>query len=38
VGVTRQLEDEGVEKLNKPFDQLIEALANTSPWRAREAT
>jgi transaldolase len=29
--VTRQLEDEGVEKFNKPFDKLIEALTQKSP-------
>ena len=28
--VTRQLEDDGVEKFNKPFDQLLQTLANTS--------
>jgi transaldolase/transaldolase/glucose-6-phosphate isomerase len=25
--VTQQLEDEGVEKFNKPFDKLMETLA-----------
>jgi len=29
--VTRQLEDEGVEKFNKPFDNLMEILAQKSP-------
>jgi transaldolase len=29
--VTRQLEDEGVEKFNKPFDKLMETLAQGSP-------
>lgn len=29
--VTQQLEDDGVEKFNKPFDKLIQALANRSP-------
>ena len=29
--VTRQLEDEGVEKFNKPFDKLMEALTQKSP-------
>jgi transaldolase len=29
--VTRQLEDEGVEKFNKPFDKLMETLAQRSP-------
>jgi len=28
--VTRQLEDEGVEKFNKPFDKLMESLAQGS--------
>jgi transaldolase len=28
--VTRQLEDEGVEKFNKPFDKLMETLAQRS--------
>jgi transaldolase len=34
--VTQQLEDEGVEKFNKPFDKLMEALAKTSPRQVRE--
>ncbi len=34
--VTQQLEDEGVEKFNKPFDKLMEALAKTSPRWSRE--
>jgi transaldolase/transaldolase/glucose-6-phosphate isomerase len=29
--VTQQLEDEGVEKFNEPFDKLMEALANAPP-------
>jgi len=29
--VARQLEDEGVEKFNKPFDKLMETLAQRSP-------
>jgi transaldolase len=29
--VTRQLEDEGVEKFNKPFDKLMATLAQRSP-------
>jgi len=29
--VTRQLEDEGVEKFNKPFDKLMETLTQKSP-------
>jgi transaldolase len=29
--VTRQLEDEGVEKFNQPFDKLMETLAQKSP-------
>ena len=29
--VTQQLEDDGVEKFNKPFDKLMQALANSSP-------
>ena len=28
--VTQQLEDDGVEKFNKPFDKLLQTLANTS--------
>jgi transaldolase len=31
--VTQQLEDEGVEKFNKPFDKLLQTLANSSPGR-----
>jgi transaldolase len=31
VNVTRQLENEGVEKFNKPFDKLMETLAQRSP-------
>jgi transaldolase len=27
--VTRQLEEEGVEKFNQPFDELMETLAKT---------
>ncbi len=34
--VTQQLEDEGVEKFNKPFDKLMETLAKTSPRQMRE--
>jgi transaldolase len=34
--VTQQLEDEGVEKFNKPFDTLMETLAKTSPRQVRE--
>jgi len=29
--VTQQLEDDGVEKFNKPFDKLLQALASRSP-------
>lgn len=29
--VTQQLEDEGVEKFNQPFDKLLQTLASTSP-------
>ena len=29
--VTRQLEDEGLEKFNKPFDKLMETLSQRSP-------
>jgi transaldolase len=29
--VTRQLEDEGVDKFSKPFDKLMETLAQRSP-------
>jgi hypothetical protein len=28
--VTRQLEDEGVDKFNKPFDKLMETLVQRS--------
>ena len=28
--VTQQLEDEGVKKFDKPFDELMETLAKTS--------
>jgi hypothetical protein len=36
--VTRQLEDEGVEKFNQPFDKLPETLAQRSPRHlARES-
>jgi transaldolase len=36
--VTRQLEDEGVDKFNKPFDKLIETLAQRSqPLLQRES-
>ena len=31
--VTQQLEDDGVEKFNKPFDKLLQTLASTSPCR-----
>ncbi|MHC4538252.1 MAG: transaldolase family protein [Planctomycetota bacterium] len=31
---TQQLEDEGVEKFNKPFDKLMEALVKTSACQA----
>jgi len=34
--VTQRLEDEGVEKFNKPFDRLMEVLAKTSPCQSRE--
>jgi transaldolase len=33
--VTRQLEDEGVEKFNQPFDKLMETLAQRSPRRLK---
>jgi transaldolase len=36
--VTQQLEDEGVEKFNKPFDKLMETLERRSPWQASAAT
>lgn len=29
--VTQQLEDEGVDKFNQPFDKLMATLAQTSP-------
>ena len=35
--MTQQLEDEGVEKFNKPFDKLMETLAKTSPRQLRES-
>ncbi|MCX7044074.1 MAG: transaldolase [Candidatus Sumerlaeota bacterium] len=35
--VTQQLEDEGVEKFNKPFDKLMETLAKTPTRQARDA-
>jgi len=35
---TQQLEDEGVEKFNGPFDKLMETLAKTSPRKVLEAT
>jgi transaldolase len=31
--VTQQLEDDGVEKFNKPFDTLLQTLASRSPRR-----
>jgi hypothetical protein len=34
--VTQQLENEGVEKFNKPFDNLMESLATTSPRQVSE--
>jgi transaldolase len=33
--VTRQLEDEGIEKFNKPFDKLMETLARRSTQAVR---
>ena len=36
--VTQQLEDEGVEKFNKPFDKLMETLERRSPRQASAAT
>lgn len=33
--VTQQLEDEGVDKFNKPFDKLMESLAHRSPRQLR---
>jgi len=35
--VTRQLEDEGVDKFNKPFDKLMETLAQRSRSQGRPA-
>jgi transaldolase len=34
--ITQQLEDEGVDKFNKPFDALIETLTNTSSKHRKE--
>jgi transaldolase len=34
--VTQQLEDQGVEKFNKPFDTLMETLAKASPRQVME--
>lgn len=34
--VTQQLEDEGVEKFNKPFDKLMETLEQRSPRHLRK--
>jgi transaldolase len=34
--VTQQLEDEGVDKFNKPFDKLMETLAQRSPRHLRK--
>ncbi len=34
--VTQQLEDEGVEKFNEPFEKLMETLVKMSPREARE--
>jgi transaldolase len=34
--VTQQLEDEGVEEFNKPFDKLMETLVKTSPRQMKE--
>ena len=34
--VTQQLEDDGVEKFNKPFDQLIATLRQRSPARSTQ--
>ena len=34
--VAQRLEDEGVEKFNKPFDKLMETLAKTSPRQTSE--
>ncbi|MCA1808609.1 MAG: transaldolase [Kiritimatiellia bacterium] len=35
--ITQQLEDEGVEKFNQPFDKLMETLAQRSPRHATSA-
>jgi len=35
--VAQQLEDEGIEKFNEPFDTLLEALGRMSPHPARES-
>ena len=35
--VTQQLEDDGVAKFNKPFDQLMEALAQKCAIAKRES-
>jgi transaldolase len=35
--ITQQLEDEGVEKFNKPFDKLMEALDKAAPRQLRDA-
>lgn len=35
--ITQQLEDEGVEKFNKPFDKLMETLTLRSPRQATRA-
>ena len=35
--VTQQLEDDGVAKFNKPFDQLMEALAQKCATAKRES-
>jgi transaldolase len=34
--VTQLLEDEGVDKFNKPFDKLMETLAQRSPRQLRK--
>jgi hypothetical protein len=34
----RQLEDEGVEKFNQPFDKLMETLAQRSPQHLTRAS
>jgi transaldolase len=36
--VTQQLEDEGVEKFNKPFDKLMATLAQRSPRHLTKAS